>query len=811
MEFENYKSFFHQATKLVDEPYAYQEDLAINGPLPNLLEVPTGMGKTAAVILAWLWKRLNGAPGAPRRLVWCLPMRVLVEQTRQCVEDWLENLGLHQDIRVYVLMGGEDMADWDVHPEQAAILIGTQDMLISRSLNRGYGMSRYRWPMHFGLVNNDCLWVLDEVQLMGAGLATTAQLHVFRKSLGVFGDCRSLWMSATLNPRWLGTVDLRADDLGEPLRLTEADKNRSKTYKAIKPLSKAAAAIGDAKTLADEILKAHQPADRTLVVVNTVARAIDLCQEIQKNAKKHKLGLNPVLIHSRFRPEDRTEKIQRLLVEPPSEGTIIVSTQVVEAGVDVSARVLFTELAPWASLVQRFGRCNRRGEYGGDSPAQVHWIDLPSDEKHREKLALPYDTDDLAISKSLLEKFVNGVGPEALEKSDVELRFKHTHVIRGKDLIELFDTTPDLAGNDIDIDGYVRDVGSSDVQVFWRDLQGPPDADEPIPQRHELCPAPISGLKTFAKKLAEREELRKLGIGTPFRRNFMERRWEPVREAEIYPGQTYMLASRAGGYDAETGWTGKVAGKTRGYVAPVPYQRQRIGADEGNDAEPYSQIGVWQELSKHSTEAHTELGKLVAELPYVNDFREPLLTAIRWHDRGKAHWVFRHALPDGIPDPFEIYAKGKGGWKKYLRPHFRHELASALAVLQETDGQIPEQYRDLIAYLVAAHHGKVRLSIRSLPGENKPNDPAVRFARGVWDGDPLPETDLGDGVVAPAVTLSLEPMELGLSADGQPSWGERMLALRDDPNLGPFRLAYLESLLRAADMRVSARIARDEQ
>ena len=69
----------------------------------------------------------------------------------------------------------------------------------------------------------------------------------------------------------------------------------------------------------------------------------------------------------------------------------------------------------------------------------------------------------------------------------------------------------------------------------------------------------------------------------------------------------------------------------------------------------------------------------------------------------------------------------------------------------------------------------------------------------------------GAGALWQAVTLSLEPMELGRSADDRPSWAERMLALRDDPNLGPFHLAYLESLLRAADMRVSARIAKDEQ
>ncbi len=68
-------------------PYAYQQRLA-QATWPDLLDVPTGLGKTAAVTLAWLWKRgwRRGGrseaidPTTPRRLVWCLPMRVLVEQ-----------------------------------------------------------------------------------------------------------------------------------------------------------------------------------------------------------------------------------------------------------------------------------------------------------------------------------------------------------------------------------------------------------------------------------------------------------------------------------------------------------------------------------------------------------------------------------------------------------------------------------------------------------------------------------------------------------------------------------------------------------
>jgi CRISPR-associated endonuclease/helicase Cas3 len=91
-----------------------------------------------------------------------------------------------------------------------------------------------------------------------------------------------------------------------------------------------------------------------------------------------------------------------------------------------------------------------------------------------------------------------------------------------------------------------------------------------------------------------------------------------------------------------------------------------------------------------------------------------------------------------------------------------------------------------------------------MPDEVTPDGRGVRFARGIWDGDRLPELDLGGGVLAPKITLSMAPMEIGSDDFEQASWAERVIALRDDPDLGPFRLAYLEALLRAADWRASA-------
>jgi CRISPR-associated endonuclease/helicase Cas3 len=186
---------FQQATGA--SPYDYQRGFAEDSAFPDLLHAPTGAWKTATVILGWVWRR-RFSPDAdvrariPRRLVYCLPMRVLVEQTYSETGKWLTALGLRDQVGLHLLLGGDVDDDWALDPEKDAILVGTQDMLLSRALNRGYAQGRFRWPIDFGLLNNDCLWVFDELQLMGSGVSTSAQLAGLREKLNTFGSSRSL-------------------------------------------------------------------------------------------------------------------------------------------------------------------------------------------------------------------------------------------------------------------------------------------------------------------------------------------------------------------------------------------------------------------------------------------------------------------------------------------------------------------------------------------------------------------------------------------------------------------------------------------
>ncbi len=151
--------------------------------------------------------------------------------------------------------------------------------------------------------------------------------------------------------------------------------------------------------------------------------------------------------------------------------------------------------------------------------------------------------------------------------------------------------------------------------------------------------------------------------------------------------------------------------------------------------------------------------------------------------------------PDA-PGPESLLAKSALRRIVHERKGFRHELASALLAL---DQGLP----DLEVFLIAAHHGKVRLSIRSLPDEPLPQPSHRRFARGIWEGDEMPEILLPDGHVIPARPLRLAWNELGEHPETGPSWLARMLALRDDPQLGPFRIAMLEAIVKAADERAS--------
>ena len=827
-------------------PDSWQRDL-MEHEWPQVLIAPTGSGKTAAVSLGWAVHRLRSPQTTFRRLIWCLPMRTLVDQTAKAIKDWFGRLAeatkgadrLPGPEDVHVLMGGLESGRWFVRPERPAVIIGTQDMLLSRALMRGYAASRANWPMEFALLHDDAQWVFDEVQLMQTGRATSAQLEAFRRqeaartssALRSRGNpSRSLWISATLDPKWLKTVDHEKPSLDAVLRINPnmAEDNRlTRLVRAKKTISRSDVVLDSSKSdevkryiseLAKSVVDAHRVDRMTLVIVNRVKRAQDLFSAIEGLLQKRESPPELVLVHSRFRLADRKREMAKI-ANGSSKNVVVVATQAVEAGVDISAAVLITELAPWSSMVQRFGRVNRYAELGDGG--DIHWIDLLGDvieDKIKSELSLPYSTEELQTAREQLSSLsdaasVNLKSPDMIEPS--------RRVIRRKDLDDLFDTDPDLTGFDVDISHYVRDSEDTDVRIFWRDTQQDSESREtPLRARaEELCAAPIAQVRDWLKKVRKivKDSRKKSDCPSTFVfvRDPQWRKndealigWRPFRDAP-WPGMTLLVDRNAGGYDKCIGFTGD----PKHIPEPIADSQDRVdpnnpakGADEESlNEDPRSAIGIPVPLTEHLNHVVAEAEELCETLEIVPEIRAAIVRAARWHDLGKAHDVFQDTMRRGFPESAAkngFWAKTVKGGLHHGRAFFRHELASALAFL---DHEKWEREADLVAYLIAAHHGKVRMNLRALPQEEMPTGEGMgpRYVRGIWEGDQLPELDLGEGERWGGGPLSLSIMEFGWDEDTRESWTERTRNLLE--RFGPFQLAWMETIVRLADWRASAK------
>ena len=884
-------------------PHSWQRELADSPACGNrLIRIPTGFGKTLGVLGAWVRHRVRQRnEDWPRRLVWCLPMRVLVEQTESEVRSALQRLtvlwdgeGSHDGkVGVHLLMGGADAGRWHLYPECDAVLIGTQDMLLSRALNRGYASPRARWPMEFGLLNQDALWVMDEVQLMDAGLATSGQLQVFRgedqgagKSLR---SCFTWWMSATLQRAWLekspDTVVLAGELARNTHRIESEDRMGHLWDDVVKALE--VAPFANHGGLARDISRRHRDhgygkEGPTLVVLNTVERAVEVWKALQRDKALRSTGTDIRLVHSRFRPAERRAWRGEFLDREacgPGTNRIIVSTQVVEAGVDISASLLVTELAPWPSLVQRFGRCAR---WGG--PGHVIVADPGHDS---DRKAAPYAKDQLDAARDACTA-LRDVGPLHLERFEEENEeslprlypYDPTHLLLRHELNELFDTSPDLSGADIDISRFIRSGKERDVHVFWASIgdEDPPSSMKPT--RDELCSVPFLEARDWLCR-SKSESLKPHVRAWVW--DWLSRAWRTVTRRDIYPGQTVLVESRVGGYRLARGWDRTSdepvesvgADEETGYTRRLCWTRDNDGwrpgerrvrvlppeehADAAEDDESLSVTDDWQTIASHGLQVGREVERIATPLAPAQT--EVLYLAGRWHDLGKAHPAFQCSIQaDDRPERDDIATAPDVAWPCRARNTyriasvdqrrgFRHELASTLGlfgVLQRHDAQhqallgpwrelfdamekadtaggrphgadvgepTPIEREvldlsagdfDLLAYLVCAHHGKVRMAWHASPADQQAEDDLPRI-RGIREGDVLPPLQLAtaDGRFhrLPATALDLSPSEAGLSPRTGRSWTERVLNLVE--RFGPFALAWLEALLRAADQRAS--------
>jgi CRISPR-associated endonuclease/helicase Cas3 len=803
-----FDEFFRRATGHV--PHGYQARIALGG-LPAVVQAPTGTGKTG-VILAWLWRRLYGPDrsGVPRRLVYALPQRSLVEQVAGEAEDWLANLGLADEVALHVVMGGagKSQRQWRLDMHRPAIVVGTVDSLVSKALNRGYGIGRATFPIDFALVTNGAHWVIDEIQLCPESTTTLRQLAAFTRTLGTAEPFGLTCMSATVPEGLLETVDnpVAGDVLG--ILPEERTGELALRLAAARTIRRLSAEPGDYAAIAAAARERHRAGTLTLVVLNTVESARTVFRDLRSGPS------GCTLLHSRFRAVEREQLMSEITGQPADR--IVVATQVVEAGIDLNASVLITEAAPWPSLVQRAGRCNRTGRVGA---AEFWWI--PTAKPN------PYPQADVDAASAELDRLEGrAVTGEDLLSREVRVTETQVAVLRRSDLLGLFDTAPDLSGSDIDVAPYVRDADDLDVQLGWATwaadagdeesaaVRKAPPAEARAPAVEYRCRVPLRELSAFMKRD---------GV-TVWRLDQVLGRWSRVTsQASARPGEVLLVNAADGGYDPETGFAPAVSGPVPGCPELTRAAEPATGTEDSYAADPASVAQrEWISLDRHSHETRDHADALLsAAQPAVPDgAAQSAVTAAYLHDIGKAHHTWQDALCRLAPPDRKEEIAARQPWAKSGSDGrlvfdgggaFRHELASLLLLDGPLRGLVADAPDpDLMRYLVLAHHGKLRIQVRD-PGDlavvakmngaaheqsRDPGAPGRQVLLGLAEGSVTAIPPLL-GQPATELTVNLDQFSLG----GERSWTRTGLALLD--RYGPFVLAYLEAVVRIADWRAS--------
>ena len=321
-----------------------------------VLRAPTGSGKTRAALLAALAAWRCGEPLVDR-VLYAVPIRSLATSLADAARQAIEAMRL--PLRVTVQMGGQEE---DPLYERGHIVFTTVDQLLSRFLSLPYSMGAARANMCPGALVGSLI-VLDEIHLYDRQRALSTALVMLGRYLSEIG--RFLVMSATLTEAAVSAL-AHSLDCGS-LCVSPGEARGWAGFAGISRRVEVADSALSSEDLLASLATAGWPR-RVLVVANTVDRAQRLHQGLV--GRQHPYAVK--LLHSRYLASDRKAIEEPALAlfgqaraSAAADPVLLVATQVIEVGLDLSCDRMHAELAPASSLVQRFGRCARwLGEAG---------------------------------------------------------------------------------------------------------------------------------------------------------------------------------------------------------------------------------------------------------------------------------------------------------------------------------------------------------------------------------------------------------------------------------------------------------------
>ena len=434
---------FHQTFELLTgfSPLPWQQALSERfasgaNHIPSRCDLPTGLGKTSVVAI-WLIALANNPGSIPRRLVYVVNRRTVVDQTTEEVEKIRHNLVKPEladfltalkslcaidcdcPLAISTLRGQfADNREWSADPCRAALIAGTVDMIGSRLLFSGYGIGFKTKPLHAGFLGQDTLLVHDEAHLEPAFQKLLTQIEEEQKRCGDARMLRVMELSATTR------VDNSASSrhAAEPFGLTEDEEEKSPLVKerlrAPKKLS--LIPLEDPKKLPDKLAEfalCRKASNRAILVF---ARSVEHVEKIANTLRKEQVAVLTGTLRGKERDELVNTPVFRRFCPPSSspagepvplaQGTAyLICTSAGEVGLNISGDDLICDLSTFESMAQRFGRVNRFGKRTDTEISVIHPVKFDTGKPMEERLEK---------TLALLQKLDGDASPGALRNLD---------------------------------------------------------------------------------------------------------------------------------------------------------------------------------------------------------------------------------------------------------------------------------------------------------------------------------------------------------------------------------------------------------
>lgn len=368
-------------------PYEYQIKVAeLLAESKNIiLSVPTGAGKTWASIMPYLFTKTHKNFSFPNKLIYSLPLRTLTNSIYLDVKEVLEKNGHSKDD--IKRQTGEFSDDKNFEKE---MIFSTIDQTLSNFCSFPLAISQRQANVNAGALIGSYL-VFDEFHLLDASLSMATALRMMKNLKNLSRYCI---MTATLSDEFIQFLKDDFTELNfEVVTLKEFPED-AKIIKSLLPpknkLNKKQVHVNSFALDGKLIVEKHQK--RTIVICNRVETAQRIVAEIKEDLKQKNRETEVLCIHSRFFDKHRKEKEEKLKAllgkanKDKKVDVILVATQVIEAGMDISCEVMHTEISPANSFLQRIGRCARFGGEFGDIYV-YDLAELKKDETILEELA----------------------------------------------------------------------------------------------------------------------------------------------------------------------------------------------------------------------------------------------------------------------------------------------------------------------------------------------------------------------------------------------------------------------------------------